>query len=138
MSNAKRSDGKRSFLYVLARTKEQCIEHIQEICKQHKQQGYCSLTIADLFYERHRSILHQVKESTDSNFTMKAGTHILLEFRDQAVSIMLQPITFMPLYLKKKAGFSPWYITDIVILMKVIFKYAVRTFQIFYPLDSRS
>jgi len=43
--NGKKSDGKRAFLYVLARTKEQCIERVQAICQQNKPQGYCTLTI---------------------------------------------------------------------------------------------
>lgn len=41
--NGKRSNGKRSFLYVLARTKKQCIERVQAICKQNKPHGYCFL-----------------------------------------------------------------------------------------------
>jgi len=36
---------------------------------------------------------------------------------------------------KQKAGLSHCYIADIMILMKSIFKYAVRTYQIFNPMD---
>lgn len=39
--NGKKPDGKRAFLYVLARTKEQCIERVQAIYRQHRPQGYC-------------------------------------------------------------------------------------------------
>lgn len=62
--NGKTTDGKRAFLYVLARTKEQCIERVQAIHRQNRPQGYCTLTVAELFSEWHRSILHRVKEST--------------------------------------------------------------------------
>ena len=36
---------------------------------------------------------------------------------------------------KQKEGLSNRYITDIIILIKTIFKYAVRTYRIFNPLD---
>ncbi len=36
--NGKTPDGKRAFLYVLARTKEQCIERVQAICQQNRPQ----------------------------------------------------------------------------------------------------
>ena len=36
--NGKKPDGKRAFLYVLARTKEQCIERVQAIHRQCKRE----------------------------------------------------------------------------------------------------
>ena len=84
--NGKKTDGKRAFLYVLARTKEQCIERVQAIHRQHRPQEYCALTVAELFSEWHRSILHRVKESTAANYTMKADKHILPAFGKIAVS----------------------------------------------------
>lgn len=133
--NGKNADGKKTFLYVLARTKEQCIERVQAICQQNRPQGYCSLTVADLFAEWHRSILHRVKESTVANYTMKADKHILPAFGEQIVSNLTANNIYNFIAEKQKAGFSPRYIADIVILMKTIFKYAVRTYQIFNPLD---
>ena len=133
--NGKKTDGKRAFLYVLARTKEQCIERVQAIHRQHRPQGYCTLTVAELFSEWHRSILHRVKESTAANYTMKADKHILPAFGDMPVSILTADSIYDFIAEKQKAGFSPRYIADIVILMKTIFKYAVRTYQIFNPLE---
>ena len=133
--NGKRPDGKRAFLYVLARTKEQCIERVQAICQQNRPQGYCSWTVAELFSEWHRSILHRVKESTTANYTMKADKHILPAFGEIAVSSLTANHIYDFIAEKQNAGFSPRYIADIVILMKTVFKYAVRTYQIFNPLD---
>ena len=130
--NGKKPDGKRAFLYVLARTKEQCIKRVQAIYQQNKPQEYCTMTITELFTEWHRSILHRVKESTAANYTMKADKHILPVFGKMSVS----SLTANHIYAEKqKLGFSPRYIADIVILMKTIFKYAVRIYQIFNPLD---
>lgn len=133
--NGKKPDGKRAFLYVLARTKEQCIERVQAIHRQNRPQGYCTLTVAELFSEWHRGILHRVKESTAANYTMKADKHILPAFGDMPVSTLTADSIYDFIAEKQKAGFSPRYIADIVILIKTIFKYAVRTYQIFNPLD---
>ena len=46
--NGKKPDGKRAFLYVLARTKEQCIKRVQAIYQQNKPQEYCTMTITEL------------------------------------------------------------------------------------------
>ena len=133
--NGKKADGKRAFLYVLARTKEQCIERVKAICQQNRPQGYCTLTVAELFSEWHCSILHRVKESTAANYTMKADKHILPAFGDMGVSSLTSNHIYDFIADKQKAGFSPRYIADIVILMKTVFKYAVTTYQIFNPLD---
>lgn len=133
--NGKKPDGKRAFLYVLARSKEQCVERVQAICQQNRPQGNCALTLSELFSEWHRSILHRVKESTAANYTMKADKHILPKFGDQAVSSITSDHIYSFISDKQKAGLSPRYIADIVILMKTIFKYAARIYQIFNPLE---
>ena len=133
--NGKKSNGKRTFLYVLARTKEQCINRVQALCRRNKPQEYCSLTVTELFNEWHHSILHRVKESTAANYLMKADKHILPAFGNKAVSSVTANNVYDFIAEKQKAGFSPRYIADIVILMKTIFKYAVRTYQIFNPMD---
>lgn len=133
--NGKKADGKRSFLYVLARTKEQCIERVQAICQQNRPQGYCPMTVRELFNEWHRSILHRVKESTAANYTMKADKHILPAFGDRVVSKVTANNIYDFIAEKQKTGFSARYIADIIILMKTVFKYAVRIYQIFNPLD---
>ncbi|MCM1508182.1 MAG: site-specific integrase [Ruminococcus flavefaciens] len=133
--NGKKSNGKRAFLYVLARTKEQCIERVQAICQHNKPQGYCALTVSDLFNEWHRSILHRVKESTAANYAMKADKHILPAFGDSVVSSVTANHIYDFIAEKQSNGFSPRYIADIIILMKTIFKYAVRTYKIFNPMD---
>lgn len=130
-----KKDGKRTFLYVLARTKEQCIEKVNAIRQRNKPQGYCSMTVSELFAEWHRSILHCVKESTAANYTMKANKHILPALGGLTVSAITADHVYTFIADKQKAGFSPRYIADIVILMKSIFKYAVRTYKIFNPMD---
>lgn len=68
--NGKNFDGKRLFLYVLARTKEQYIELVQVICQRNRPHGTCPLTMTDLFSEWHHSNLHHLKEFAAENYTM--------------------------------------------------------------------
>lgn len=130
-----KKDGKRTFIYVFAHTKEQCIKKVNAIRQRNKPYGYCSMTVSELFEEWHRSILHRVKESTAANYIMKANKHILPSFGDFAVGAVTAEHIYAFIADKQKAGFSLRYIADIVVLMKNIFKYAVRTYQIFNPMD---
>jgi len=134
ISNGKK-DGKRRFLYVFARTKEQCIEKVKTIYKQNRPQGYCNITLTDLFSEWHRSILHRVKESTAANYIMKASKHILPAFGDLPVGDITADCIYSFISEKQQAGFAPRYIADMVVLMKSVFRYAERTYQIANPLD---
>ncbi len=130
-----KKNGKRKFQYVLARTKEQCIEKMTAIRQSEHPQGKCLKTISELFNEWHCSILHRVKESTAANYTMKADKHILPVFGNKTVSAIVQEDIYAFISAKQKAGLSMRYIADIVILMKTIFKYAVRIYHIFNPMD---
>ena len=136
--NGKKSDGKKAFLYVFARTKEQCIERVKAIFRQNRPNGYCDLTVAELYNEWHHSILHRVKESTAANYTMKADKHILPSFGEKTISSISTNQIYDFIAEKQKAGFSPRYIADIVILMKTIFKYAAKTYSIINPLNGIS
>ncbi|MBR7039879.1 MAG: site-specific integrase [Oscillospiraceae bacterium] len=131
--NGKRADGKRMFKYVFARTKEQCIERVRAIHQQARLQGHCALTFAELYSEWHHSILHRVKESTAANYAMKSEKHILPALGDKVVSNVTAEHIYDFIESKQKEGFSPRYIADIVILIKSVFKYAVRTYQIYDP-----
>jgi len=131
----KRKNGTRKFQYVLGRTKEAVANKMLQIYELEYCSGKCSKTIADLFHEWHQSIQHRVKESTMSNYEMKANKHILPIFGDKLVEMLKAEDIYQFISKKQKEGLSNRYITDIIILIKTIFKYAVRTYHIFNPLD---
>ena len=133
--NGKKSDGKRSFIYVLARTKEKCIERVQDIRQNMTPSKSCKLTFNELYEEWFRSIQHRVKESTAANYSMKASKHILPFLGKISVSSVTTDDIYSFISEKQKKGLSSRYIADIIILIKTIFKYAVRTYQIFNSLD---
>ncbi len=133
--NGKKSNGKRSFIYVLARTKEKCIKRVQEIRRKMASNKSCKLTVNELYEEWFRSIQHRVKESTAANYSMKANKHILPFFGKNPVSSVTADNIYSFISEKQKEGLSSRYIADIIILIKTIFKYAVKIYQIFNPLD---
>ena len=133
--NGKRSNGKRTFLYVLARTKEACVEKVRAIYQRNHSDGSCAMTMRTLYSEWYHSILHRVKESTAANYAMKANKHILPVFGEMRVGSITANNIYEFITDKQQAGFSPRYIADMVILMKSVFKYAVRTYQICNPMD---
>ena len=106
-----------------------------KIYENEHRESHCSRTISELFQEWHSSILYRVKESTAANYMMKATRHILPMFGNKQVDMLVQDDVYHFIVEKQKEGLSNRYITDIIILMKTLFKYAVRTYHIFNPLD---
>jgi len=135
ISRGKTEEGKRKFQYILARTKEEVIQKITEIRKNEQQNEKCSQTVAEIFSEWKRSIQYRVKESTAANYTMKAEKHILPIFGDKAITSLKADDIYSFIESKRKSGLSARYTADMVILLKTIFKYAVRIYHIFNPLD---
>ncbi len=135
ISRGKRKDGKRKYQYILARTKEEVVTRMAEIRKSEQPTGVCGSSITALWNEWFRSIQHLVKESTAANYLMKAQKHILPVFGEKSVNSIKSDDIYAFISQKQKAGLSVRYVADIVILLKTIFKYAVKTYHIFNPLD---
>lgn len=81
ISRRKRSNGTRRFQYFFGKTKEDVCE---KMAKERHKKSNCSLTIAQLFSEWHKSIKHKVKESTAANYYLKANKHILPAFGNES------------------------------------------------------
>lgn len=135
ISKGKKENGKRKFQYVFARTKENAIEKIIEIKRREYPEIQCSKIFSLVYEEWHRSIRHQVKESTISNYVMKAKKHLLPEFGNKLIDSISQNEIYNFIEYKGKEGLSDRYISDIIVLMKSIFKYAVKVYHVFNPLD---
>lgn len=135
ISRGKRENGKRKYQYVLARTKEAAIKKMEEIRENERSKTICSKSISSLYSEWFRSIQHKVKESTAANYTMKAKKHILPSFGKKSVDSIVQDDIYSFIEQKQNEGLSNRYVSDIIILMKTIYKYAVRTYHVFNPMD---
>lgn len=135
ISRGKKENGKRKYQYVIARTKEAVVEKMEDIRRNEKPKGHCTKTVSILFSEWYRSVQHRIKESTAANYVMKAEKHILPSFGDRYVESIVQNDIYSFIEDKQNEGLSNRYVSDIIILMKTMYKYAVRTYQIFNPMD---
>ena len=66
---------------------------------------------------------------------MKANKHILPNFGDKNISDISSDDVYNFIELKQNEGLSVRYISDIIILMKSLFRYAVTIYRIFNPMD---
>ena len=131
----KSKTGKRKYKYIFGKSKEQVQKKIREFRNKEIINIKCSKTFSTIFSEWHTSIKHSVKESTYANYSMKANKHILPEFGDKNISDISANDVYSFIEIKQKAGLSNRYISDIIILLKTLFKYAVRVYHVFNPID---
>lgn len=130
-------DGKRKYRAFFGKTKEEVQAKMAENQKEIPAEP-TSCTLAELFSEWHQRIIHNVKESTAANYLVKATKHILPCFGNKPIDAISPEDVYAFIEQKKEAGLSGRYILDIVILMKSLFKYAVRKFRITNPMEEVS
>ena len=78
---------------------------------------------------------HRVKESSLSNYRLKADKHILPAFGSMKISAVSSEDIYAFIENKQQCGLSNRYILDILIVLKSVFKYAVKTYHIYNPMD---
>lgn len=134
ISHGKKDNGQRKFRYIFGKSKEQVRNKMKEILMS-EASGTCCKTVQELFNEWLCSAKHRVKESTLANYRLKADNHILPVFGSQKVSSISSNDIYAFIDNKQSSGLSNRYIIDIHIVMKSVFKHAVRTYHIINPMD---
>ena len=126
-------NGKRQSRSFYGRTKEQAEEKLFGSYTFKISSGITNLTVKELCEEWLAVCSQRVKISTLANYKMKIKKHIIPRFGD----IMCCEITSKSLYIfmqdKLNVGLSPRYVTDIMVLLKSMFKYACREYGIADP-----
>ena len=135
ISKGKGKNGKRRFQYFFGHSRDEVRDRMNKIQSYKSNQKDCSKTISEVFDEWYQSIQHRVKESTAANYFMKAHKHILSEFGNKAIDSIHSNDIYKFIELKRNQQLSNRYIADILILMKSIFKHAVKVYHVFNPLD---
>ena len=137
IARGKNEQGKPKFQYVFGHSRQEVQDKITEIRRQEQSES-CSETISNLFESWYQSNKHRIKESTGANYLMKANKHILPFFGNTAIDSVTDKEISSFIDRKLKQGLSNRYVSDIIVLMKSVFKYAVKIYHIFNPLDGIS
>lgn len=133
ISKGKRQNGRRTFQYFFGRSREDVMKKIDNSRRSVKANA-CNKTVGQVFSEWFLRTKHKVKESTAAGYRMKAEKHILPFFSARLIDEVTESDVYSFIEEKQKKGLSNRYISDIIIMMKSIFKYAVKTYHIFNPM----
>lgn len=94
-----------------------------------------NMTVKELVFEWLDVIATHVKNSTMSNYKMKLYKHIIPAFGTFKCSDLRSREIYVFVESKIKNGLSARYVTDILVLLKSIFKYAKREYNIKNVID---
>lgn len=128
-------DGKRKFKAFFGKTEEDVLSKMEKFRASLPQPTEKKLTLSSIFTEWFQSISYRVKDSTLANYLLKADKHILPAFGKQNITEIVQTSIYQFIRDKQNSGLSNRYITDILILMKSVFKYAARTYHAINPME---
>ncbi len=135
ISRGKGKNGKRRYQYIFAHTETQVKNRIDEIRRNEAKISECQCCLSKAFEEWFSSVLCKIKESTAANYQMKAKKHILPYFGSKPLVSVTSADIRQFISDKQLQGLSNRYISDIIVLIRSIFKYAVRTYHILNPMD---
>ena len=124
-----KENGKPKYHSVYGYSREEVSRKMAEL--QEKPMEKTGLTVRSLFSEWVQAISARVKESTIANYRMKAEKHLFPAFGELDCSEITVPMVQNFIAEKLKNGLSARYVSDIVVLLKSLFKYANRIYQIF-------
>ena len=137
ISKGKNRNGQRCFRYFFGRTREEVKKKI-DISRKAEQNSPCSITVGQIFSEWFQHIQYKVKESTAANYRMKAEKHVLPVFSDMKADSIDESTVYSFIESRQQKGLSNRYISDIIVMMKSVFKYAVKKYHFFNTLDGIS
>ncbi len=93
------------------------------------------LTVKEMIAEWMLSISARVKESTAANYRMKAEKHLIPSFGDKQCCMVRAKDVHIFIEDKLASGLSVRYVADIIVLLKSVFRYASREYNIRNVLD---
>ena len=131
----KAEDGRRKYKAFFGKTREEAEKKMSAYAAKTEQKVNPPVVFSNLFFEWLKSARIRVKESTAANYTMKAKKHILPVFGDRMISDISPKAIYEFIERKQREKLSNRYIADILVLMKSVFKFAVKTYQCSNPMD---
>ena len=92
--------------------------------------GLTEMTVRELTLEYITAIRPRLKESSEANYRMKAEKHIIPAFGELKCCLLKANDVYKFIESKLKSGLSARYVSDIIVLLKSIFRYASRVYGI--------
>ena len=93
------------------------------------------MTVRELVTEWLHVTASRIKEATAANYAMKAEKHLIPAFGEIKCCLLKAKDIYAFIERKLKEGLSARYLTDIIVLFKSIYRYAVREYRIRNVLD---
>ncbi len=129
-------NGKRRYRSYYGLTEQEAEYKMMLDCQtvQH-QAAVTEMTVRDLSTEWLFVTRNRIKESTTANYRMKLDKHILPAFGEHNFTVLAAKDIYAFIESKLKSGLSARYVTDIIVLMKSIYRYACREYAVRSVLD---
>lgn len=126
-------NGKRQSKSFYGRTREEAEGKLISALLGNDSATETEMTVKELCAEWLSVSSHRVKLSTLANYRMKIEKHIIPQFGDITCCELTSKMAYNFMQDKLDKGLSPRYVSDIMVLLKTVFKYAQREYNIANP-----
>lgn len=131
ISIGKDENGKRKYRSFYGKTLEEAEFKLMIACQSVSEEyALTEMTVTELVTEYLHVMSSRLKESTLANYRMKADKHIIPKFGDIQCCLLKARDMYSFIESKLKEGLSVRYISDIIVLLKAIYRYANREYNI--------
>ncbi|MCM1508845.1 MAG: site-specific integrase [Ruminococcus flavefaciens] len=131
MPVGKDENGKRKYRSFYGKSREEAEYKLLIACQNVAEEyALTEMTVTQLVTEWLHIMASRLKESTAANYRMKAEKHIIPAFGGVQCCLLKAKEIYAFIERKMKEGLSVRYISDILVLMKSIFRYANREYHI--------
>ena len=127
--------GVRKYIAFFGRTREQVEQKMAEYRRKQTSGAKSDMTLPELSEEWRQRLFFRLKESTMSNYAMKMQKHLFPYFGKKKLSDISTEDIYSFIKNKLESGLSNRYVSDMITLLKSLFKYAVRKFHIANPME---
>ena len=131
----KSADGTRKYVAFFGQTRKQVEEKMTEHRRNQTSDQTTEMTLTELFAAWKQRLSFRLKESTLANYSMKMQKHLIPYFAEKSLSEITSEDIYAFIREKLKSGLSNRYVSDMITLLKSLFKYAVRKFRIANPME---
>ena len=130
------NQGKRCYKYFFGYSKKEVKNKMKKYLNDSsKKTDLVSMCFTELYNEWINANRHKIKESTAANYEMKAEKHLIPAFGNTLISEITSHDIIKFISRKQSDRLSNRYISDILIVLKAVFKYGVLKYRIINPAD---